>query len=52
MDEQKIVITATAYSNYLEAVLKLQLLKDMLETTPDYNWPHIVRKVLGMEEKE
>lgn len=50
MDEQKIVITATAYSNYLEAVLKLELLKETLTVTPEYNWPLVVRKILNMEE--
>lgn len=50
MDEQKIVITATAYSNYLEAVLKMQLLKETLAATPEFEWPAIIRKILSVEE--
>ena len=49
MDEQKVVMSLTTYSNYLAAYMKLQLLREALPTIPDYEWSKFISRVLFTE---
>lgn len=50
MEETKITMTETAYSNYLSAYLKLEILKELLMKSKTYDWVTICRGVLDIPE--
>ncbi len=49
MDEPKVVVSLETYSNYLEAIMKLQLLRETLPSISEYEWPKVITKVLYIE---
>lgn len=52
MEETKIVLTETAYGNYLSSYLKLEILRELLSKTKSYEWETIIRGVLDIPVKE
>lgn len=52
MNEQKVIVTVDTYSNYLDAIIRVSLLRDMLRGAPVYNWEYIIRVVLDIPKEE
>ena len=51
-EETKIVLTETAYSNYLAIYWKWEILRDLLSKSATYQWVDIIRGVMDIPEKE
>ena len=50
--DQKVIVSVDTYSNYLDAMLRMSLLRDVLSVTPEYNWEFIIRVMLDIPNKE
>lgn len=48
MNDQKITMSLGSYSNYLDAMVRMSMLRDVLRETPPYNWEPIVRVMLDI----
>lgn len=48
MNDQKIAMSLESYSNYLDAMIRISILRDVLRETPPYNWETVVRTVLDI----
>lgn len=52
MEETKIILSETTYSNYLCEHMKLEILRDLLSKSETFMWTDIIRGVLDIPKTE
>ena len=48
MNDQKVIVSVDTYSHYLDSMLRMSMLRDVLRETPTYNWESIIRVMLDI----